>query len=1129
MLFLVLIAAAIAFPFPLNAQEFLSLTPLNEFSVTATTGEKPQSKVWTYYNYWWAVMPNSTGTKLFRLDGTSWTSVLSLSPATDTHADVKVAGNTVHILLFRGTSSELVSVEYVPASHGYQLWPVRPSNVPITLDSGVETATIDLDSNGRMWLASDGNTNVNIRWSDSPYSSWNGPITLVNNISTDDISRIIAFDGKVGVFWSNQNTQRFGFRDHVDEQDPSIWSADEVPASQSAYNVGAGMADDHMNIAAATDGTLYCAVKTSYDTPGYPKIALLVRRPAGTWDNLYPIDESGTRGISLLDESNSTVTIVYTASEGLNDIVYRQSYLSPISFGPRRTLINGPYNDATSTKQNYDGQIVVLAGDGSSVAGVIAESALPPLDSLAAHWAMNEGSGTILIDSSTNNNNATLLGNPVWVDGVRGQALSLNGSTQYCTAADNASLDISNAITLAAWIKPEIQNTQYLIKKALIGSVDGYELSLSSDGRVFARFNQAASGDAYRLNSRISYPRDGNTWVHVAAAYDGASLKLYINGVLDTSRTFSTVIGTNNVNLGIGAQPDGNGKYQGKIDDARIYTYALSPSEVLALSQHLIIASAGSNGSISPSGNVIVNHGVNQIFTIVPNAGFQVADVLVDGFSVGPLTSYTFSNVSGDHSISASFTLDSFIITSSAGPNGSISPSGNINVNYGDDQEFTMTPAVGYHVNEILVDGISIGPATSYVFTNVIANHTIAVNFAPDTFVITASAGANGTISPSGEVNVNYGDDQTFIIAPDTGYQVADVLIDGISAGPLSSYTFTNVSTDHSISAAFAIATFTITAAAGEHGQISPDGAIAVDYGDSQAFIIAPDTGCYIQDVIVDNISMGPLAEYTFSNVHSNHTINALFVIDTFTIIAFSDPNGTIQPSGNINIEYGSDATFTFAPDTGYHLLDVVVDGNSVGPIAEYTFSDVNSDHVIDGSFAVDIFTITASAGPNGSINPSGDISIYYGNSITFQITPDQRYIILDVIVDGVSIGAATQFRFENVRADHTINAVFGGCSYVVGDVNGSSMFNGLDVTYAVSYFKGGPPPVLLCECPPHGAWYVAGDVNGSCTFNGLDVSAAITYFKGGPPPIPCPDCPPSAMLAPPDGDLTPQTDLILK
>ncbi len=82
-------------------------------------------------------------------------------------------------------------------------------------------------------------------------------------------------------------------------------------------------------------------------------------------------------------------------------------------------------------------------------------------------------------------------------------------------------------------------------------------------------------------------------------------------------------------------------------------------------------------------------------------------------------------------------------------------------------------------------------------------------------------------------------------------------------------------------------------------------------------------------------------------------------------------------------------------------------------------------------------------------------------------------------------------------------------CNYIVGDANGNQSFNGLDVVYSVSYFKGGPPPPYSCECTPGQTWYVAGDVNASCNFNGLDVSYMVTYLKGGPPPVPCADCPP--------------------
>ena len=85
-----------------------------------------------------------------------------------------------------------------------------------------------------------------------------------------------------------------------------------------------------------------------------------------------------------------------------------------------------------------------------------------------------------------------------------------------------------------------------------------------------------------------------------------------------------------------------------------------------------------------------------------------------------------------------------------------------------------------------------------------------------------------------------------------------------------------------------------------------------------------------------------------------------------------------------------------------------------------------------------------------------------------------------------------------------------GGCTYVPGDINGSGTTNGIDVTYGVSYFKGGTPPPYSCECTPGNTWYVAGDVNANCVFNGIDITYMVTFFKGGAALQYCPSCPPS-------------------
>ena len=353
----------------LETRELLAVVALEDLSVSENTGEKPQSKVWEHAGQWYSVMPSSGGSWIYRLDGTSWTQTLQLSGNNATHADVKVVDDVAHILLFDGGSSELASVEYVGGN--YQLWSQRPGLVNIDL-GGVETATLDIDSTGRMWVAGEASGNVNVWYADGTYNSWSAPIAIDGGLKSDDIAAVTALpDGTIGVLWSDQSSNRFGFRVHVDGASPTEWSPNEVPAGQSAQGAGGGMADDHLNIAVGSDGTLYAAVKTSYDSSGYAKIALLVRRPWGTWDDLYQVDTSGTRAIVLLNELERRLIVAYPSSTGGGSIVYRETSIDDISFGARQTLISGNLNDPTSIKGNFTDEVVVLAESGGKAKGVL--------------------------------------------------------------------------------------------------------------------------------------------------------------------------------------------------------------------------------------------------------------------------------------------------------------------------------------------------------------------------------------------------------------------------------------------------------------------------------------------------------------------------------------------------------------------------------------------------------------------------------------------------------------------------------------------------------------------------------------------------------------------------------------
>ena len=193
----------------------------------------------------------------------------------------------------------------------------------------------------------------------------------------------------------------------------------------------------------------------------------------------------------------------------------------------------------------------------------------------------------------------------------------------------------------------------------------------------------------------------------------------------------------------------------------------------------------------------------------------------------GAISSYTFSNVTAAHTISATFAVRTYTITASAGTGGTISPSGSVSVNHGANQTFTITANTGYQISSVTVDGVSQGAISSYTFSNVTAAHTISATFAANTYIITASAGTGGTISPNGSVSVNHGANQAFTITANTGYQVSSVTVDGTSVGAVSSYTFSNVTANHTISATFSVRTYTITASAGTGGTISPTGAVS--------------------------------------------------------------------------------------------------------------------------------------------------------------------------------------------------------------------------------------------------------------------------------------------------------------
>ncbi|CAN5825407.1 hypothetical protein BH24ACT15_BH24ACT15_33030 [soil metagenome] len=342
-------------------------------SVTGPTADKPQSKLWYAYDTWWGLVANrdSGRVHIFRLEeGRGWRDTGTLvDDRVNSTADVLWDGKRLYVAS-RARNGPLrvtrFSFDQVQESWSRD----RP---PASIKSGGSaSATIAKDSRGRLWVTYTQAARVWVAHTTRGDQTWTAPFTPVvsdASINPDDISSIVGFDGHIGVMWSDQDSDRYTFAVHADDDDDSIWSEEEA---------GSGFleVDDHINLQSApsAQGTeILAAVKTSLDhVPGVPasatQIAVLVRSPSGSWETVPAgrIADGHTRPMLSVDISNQQVYLI-AAAAGLG-VFYKRSPLDDIAFPagrgqPLLTSSSGSIDNPTGSKApvTADSGLVVLA------------------------------------------------------------------------------------------------------------------------------------------------------------------------------------------------------------------------------------------------------------------------------------------------------------------------------------------------------------------------------------------------------------------------------------------------------------------------------------------------------------------------------------------------------------------------------------------------------------------------------------------------------------------------------------------------------------------------------------------------------------------------------------------------
>lgn len=327
-------------------------------------------------------------------------------------------------------------------------------------------------------------------------------------------------------------------------------------------------------------------------------------------------------------------------------------------------------------------------------------------------------------------------------------------------------------------------------------------------------------------------------------------------------------------------------------------------------------------------------------------------------------------------------------------------------------------------------------------------------------YTVTGTAGSGGTISPASST-VTPGGTTTFTVTPNTGYYISSVT--GCS-GSLSGNTYTTgaVNSNCTVSAGFAIYTYTITTSAGANGTISPGGTVSVNYGSSKNFAITPNTGYHVLDVVVDGASVSAVSSYTFSNVVSNHTIAASFDINTYTVSTLAVPasGGSFSPT-SIIVNHGSTTSFTVTPAVGYHTVSASGCGGSLAG-AVYTTGAITGVCTVTATFDRNNGTLAVKSIPypsnpsfnapftytgpsSGSGNTPANISLYPGSyTITFGSVagylltsttpaPPTGTVTSDATVTVTGNYTATSALTVNLYNDHNANGILDTGDGLVG------------------------------------------------------------------------------------------------
>lgn len=445
-----------------------------------------------------------------------------------------------------------------------------------------------------------------------------------------------------------------------------------------------------------------------------------------------------------------------------------------------------------------------------------------------------------------------------------------------------------------------------------------------------------------------------------------------------------------------------------------IYTFTVTGNRNLVANfqaqpqQYTISVSASPSNGGNVSGGGTYQQDQSCTVSATANSGYTFVNWTENGTQVSTNANYTFT-VTGNRNLVANFQAQpqQYTINVSASPTNGGNVTGGGTYQQGQTCTVSATANSGYTFINWTENGTQVSTNAIYSFT-VTSNRNLVAHFTAQNYIITAIADPANGGNMTGSGGYNYGESCTLTATANAGYTFINWTKNGTQVSTNPTYTFT-VTESATYIAHFSAQSYTVTTASSPSNGGTTTGGGTYNYGQTCTVTASAANGYAFTNWTENGTQVSTNANYSFT-VTSNRNLVANFAQNTHTIQASAGANGIITPSGSITVAHGANQSFAMIPNEGYEVQDVYIDGNSVGPMTSYTFTNVTADHYIHVTFVhvdgVGENNISAVVYPNptkGIVNIKCDeaeqINVFniYGQLLISQATNGNEQEIIDI------------------------------------------------------------------------------------------------------------------------------------